>query len=134
MLLQMSWEKLAKAGLAHTGCLDPMHTHKVVNKLLSLLKRQRSADNEKIWGRNYRSRLDALGQDLAALEALAPAVAKGGDNTEYPWSSKDKAGAATVRWPAAHLIRRFTNPSDRAVVRLLKDFETIREQFAIWFA
>jgi hypothetical protein len=30
-----------------------------------------------------------------------------GANTEYPWGARDDEGHLAVRWPEAHLTRRF---------------------------
>lgn len=56
MLLQMSWEKLAKA---HAGFWDPARkkSHAAAGTFVSVLKRQRFADNEFVWKRNYGNAL-----------------------------------------------------------------------------
>jgi hypothetical protein len=132
MLLQMAWEKLAKAALVMSGAWDPLKkSHKVAAKFASVLKK--APRIEQVLGSPSRlsaaARLTWLQGELEALEALTPALATGGENAEYPWEGRDANGAPTIRWPAAHLTRRFCNPSMRGGMHLRKDFVAIEQQF-----
>jgi hypothetical protein len=80
MLLQMSWEKLAKAALVMSGAWDPQkRTHKVAAKFASVLKK--APRIEQIFGTSSRATLAArltwLQGELEALEALTPTLSTG---------------------------------------------------------
>jgi hypothetical protein len=74
------------------------------------------------------ARLTWLQGELEALEALTPALTTG-ENAEYPWEARDDAGAPTIRWPAAHLTRRFCAPRERGGMHPRKDFLAIEQHF-----
>jgi hypothetical protein len=115
MLLQMAWEKLAKAALVSGGAWDPQKkTHKVAAKFASVLKKApRVEDVFRSPSRHaLAARLTWLQGELEALDALTPALATV-ENAEYPWEGRDGTGELTIRWPAAHLTRRFCAPRDR---------------------
>jgi hypothetical protein len=132
MLLQMAWEKLAKAALVASGTWDPTkRSHKVVLKFASVLKKApRIGDFLHLpTTLAVRSRLTWLQGELEALEALTPALADGRENAEYPWEARDAAGALAIRWPAEHLTRRFSGAKERGGVHLRKDFGVIEQNF-----
>lgn len=134
MLLQMAWEKLAKAALVRGGSWDPDDlTHKVAAKLASMLTRSEAARN----AFGYRTRHDAqrgflaLRDDLQQLERLCPALADRGENAEYPWAQRDPSMTVpvfVVRYPRADLHRNFSSAT-RAATRLRKDFQVLVKNF-----
>jgi hypothetical protein len=131
MLLQMAWEKLAKAALVSGGHWDPKtRSHKVAAKFASVLKKRPRIEAvfELTSKAAAAARLTWLQGELEALEALTPALAPG-ENTEYPWEGRDASGQPDVRWPAAHLTRRFCGPRQRGGVHLRKDFEAVDRHF-----
>ena len=112
MLLQMAWEKLAKAALVTSAAWSPTdRTHRVIAKFLSVLKRAPQA--RPVLGSGtpaqFNARLNSLQNDLVRLEELTPALSQG-INAEYPWKARDKSGDETVFWPAEHLARDFCAP------------------------
>lgn len=130
MLLQMAWEKLAKAALVAGGSWSPSNrTHRVISKFVSVLKR--APRGERVLGQSSRAsfieRVDALHVDLVRLESLTPAVAGASENAEYPWEVPEPGGRS-VQFPAKHLTHDFCGPG-RLSVRLRKDFRTIEGQF-----
>lgn len=131
MLLQMAWEKLAKAALVMSGAWDPQKkTHKVAAKFASVLKK--APRIEDVFRSTSRAALAArltwLQGELEVLEGLTPALATG-ENAEYPWEGRDSTGELTIRWPAAHLTHRFCASSDRGGMHLRKDFIAIEQHF-----
>ena len=96
MLLQMAWEKLAKAALVMSGAWDPTKkSHKVAAKFASVLKKAprieevlRSPSRAAVAGR-----LTWLQVELETLEALAPALATS-ENAEYPWVRRGSGTAS----------------------------------------
>jgi hypothetical protein len=131
MLLQMAWEKLAKAALISGRGWDPTHrTHAVAVKFVSALKRAPNAPSVLFSGprQQFVARMSTLQADLVALEKLTPALSDGGMNAEYPWSQNDAAGNETILWPAKHLTRRFSQPG-RSAIRIRRDFTSIASNF-----
>src|SRR5260221_4152215 len=107
MLLQMAWEKLAKAALVMSDSWDPSRrSHKVAAKFASVLRKALRV--KEVFGLpstpSLIARLLWLQNELEALEGLNPALAFG-ENTEYPWGARDAEGQLAVRWPVAHLTR-----------------------------
>jgi hypothetical protein len=131
MLLQMAWEKLAKAALVSGGHWNPKtKSHKVAAKFASVLKKRPRI--EKVFDLASKaaagSRLTWLQTELETLEALTPALATA-ENAEYPWEGRNAAGELEVRWPAVHITRRFCGPRQRGGVHLRKDFEAVDRHF-----
>jgi hypothetical protein len=132
MLLQMAWEKLAKAALVSGGHWNPTtKSHKVAAKFASVLKkRPRIEEVFQLASKAAAAgRLSWLQHELEELEALTPALAALGENAEYPWEGRDAGGQVDIRWPAAHLTRRFCGSRQRGGVHLRKDFETVNRHF-----
>lgn len=131
MLLQMAWEKLAKAALVLSGSWDPMRRkHDVAARFISVLKRMPQAQAVLFAGPSaqFRARMVSLQDDLLALEKLTPALSQGGINAEYPWRQTDASGNETVCWPSKHLSPSFSL-SERSSIRVRKDFDSIVSNF-----
>jgi hypothetical protein len=99
MLLQMAFEKLAKAALLKTGAVtlaSVRKTHKAASAMLRTLRVQRGI-LEPLGG--TKSWEDVLWV-VEELERFHPQLAQEHMGTlEYPWETID----GTIRWPAAHL-------------------------------
>lgn len=111
MLLQMVFEKLAKAAVAYNGTLID-RSHKVMSRLIPLMRRDPATDRILV----AAPHVELFVQEL---ENANPAVApRGMPILEYPW--EDSSG--TVRWPDQHLhlVRRVRDPKDRIVLDCLK--------------
>jgi HEPN domain-containing protein len=109
MLLQMVFEKLAKAAIAQGGTKPPKQ-HPVLSKFLPSLKASPSLPA------SFTAEVEAF---ILQLESATPAVVKGhGERLEYPW--EDAAGR--VYWPARDLTlaKTVANPSDLTAVACLK--------------
>jgi hypothetical protein len=134
MLLQMAWEKLAKAALVMGGAWDPSRrSHKVAAKFASVLRKALRV--KEVFGLpstpSLVARLLWLQNELEALEGLNPALAVG-ENTEYPWGARNDEGHLAVRWPEAHLTHRFCSP-ERGALHLRKDFVALEQHFDLLF-
>lgn len=104
MLLQMSFEKSAKAALLYGGRVSvekTQRTHAAAVSLMKILK-----DNEMLLERVTDRRPDYWRPVVVAVESLTnfhPQVAAKGPWLEYPW----KPGAGDrVNWPDKHLAPR----------------------------
>jgi hypothetical protein len=98
MLLQMVFEKLAKAALLRTGAVTlswAQGSHKAASRMVRVLRLQRGLldplGGAKVWG-------DVLWV-VEALENAHPQVAGDTPQLEYPWQTS----AGVVQWPARHL-------------------------------
>jgi len=122
MLLQMVYEKLAKAAYARAGTFPP-RSHKAASHLFVLLQRHPA-------GKQLLTASPNVQQFIAELENAHPAVADRQTppwpQLEYPW---EDAETESVMYPEAnlYLVRRVLNPKDRIAVDLLK-FATALEQ------
>lgn len=134
MLLQMAWEKLAKAALVGGGGWSPARkTHAVAAKFASALKKApRAAQVFGLTNAQWAARLIWLQSELEALETLTPAVAAGGPNAEYPWEAVGTGGVVDVFVPVTDLGARFCGAS-RGAIGLRKDFRTIEGGFGRLF-
>jgi hypothetical protein len=121
MLLQMVFEKLAKAALARADipCFIAHRTsHVAASRLLSTIKNHRD-----YIGLRYAWK-DVLPL-VQALERAHPAVAKGGPHLEYPWEEDDRM-ALPDELP---IVRQFDNPLDPKGLRLLRFARELRDRF-----
>jgi len=122
MLLQMVFEKLAKAAFARAGAPNA-NSHQVATRLFLLLERNPS-------GKKLLQATPNVRQFVTELENAHPAVANRSSppwpRLEYPW--EDATGQ--VLYPARDLplARRVRNPSDRILVDCLKFASAFEKQ------
>jgi hypothetical protein len=133
MLLQMTYEKLAKAAFARKGNV-PTRTHDAASRLLLLLGKDPAGPRLS----GYRGRvLDAVRE----LENAQPAIVSNAmrvhgvpqyPQLEYPW---ENPATAAVEWPARHLpiVHRMRDPRQRIGADLLKFAHAIDAQFDALF-
>lgn len=122
MLLQMVFEKLAKAALARTDtpCFIANRTsHVAASRLVNAIKNH----NDYLQLR-YQWK-DVLPM-VQALERAHPAVSKSGPHLEYPWEHGDAMGL-----PATHLaiVRQLADPLDPKGARLLRFARELANRF-----
>lgn len=126
MLLQMAFEKFAKAALlrsAQTAVEDARRTHRGASRMIHAMRRQRGLlaplGGPWPWA-------DVFGL-VDALEQAHPALAQGGPMLEYPW--EDAAGA--VRWPARDLAVavQLSDPAHNLGARALNFATLLGERF-----
>ena len=123
MLIQVVFEKLAKAAYARSGLVVP-RKHQVATRLFLILQRHPS-------GSNLLRAHPNVQQFVMDLENAHPAVA--GSQTppwpqlEYPW---EDTVAGVVQYPAQHLylVRRVQNPKDRIALDCLKFASALEKQ------
>ena len=136
MLLQMAWEKLAKAALSTSGSpLPPQQTHAVAAKFVSALRRSKQAQSVLFSGTSsqFEARMTSLRRALIALERLTPKLSQNGMNAEYPWKMRDSSGREVICWPAKDITREFSSP--RSGARFLRTyFNALAENFDRIFA
>lgn len=125
-LLQMYWEKTAKAYLAASGTSwDDLKSHAVTWKFLEALKRSGSLKTN--IGISHQEMIAWIGQiqDLSAgVEALCPASAgEGRPNAEYPWLRTGAAGDVEVLAPFKYgfddLVSRLNSIEGRRFLKLV---------------
>lgn len=126
MLIQMVFEKLAKAAFAQSGQVVP-RKHQVATRLFLILKRHPS-------GSSLLNTYPNVEQFVIALENAHPAVA--GIQTpqwpqlEYPW---EDTTTGTVQFPAHHLylVHRVQDPKDLIALQCLKFASAMEKQLFI---
>ncbi|MFS8068701.1 MAG: hypothetical protein ACMG6S_20265 [Byssovorax sp.] len=126
MLLQMVFEKLAKAALARTDrpCFIANRTsHAAASRLVSAIK----SHNEYL---HLRYAWKDVLPMVQALERAHPALAKGGPHLEYPWETADEMGL-----PATHLaiVKQLSDPLDPKGPRLLRFARELSNRFDEFF-
>ncbi|MDI1428803.1 hypothetical protein [Polyangium sorediatum] len=122
MLLQMVFEKLAKAALARTDkpCFIANRTnHVAASRLVSAIKNQ----NDYL---NLRHAWKDVLPMIQALERAHPAVAKSGPHLEYPWEQGDVMGL-----PATHLaiVTQLADPRDPKGAKLIRFARELADRF-----
>lgn len=122
MLLQMVFEKLAKAALARTDerCFVANRTsHAAASRLVKTIK-----NHNKYLGLRYAWK-DVLPL-VQELERAHPALARRGPHLEYPWEEGDKMGL-----PATHLsvVRQLADPLEMKGPRLLRFARELSNRF-----
>ncbi len=126
MLLQMVFEKLAKAAYARSGKVVP-RTHQAASHLFVLLGRHPA-------GMSILQANPQVRQFVAELEAAHPSVAARQSQTwpqlEYPW---EDVSAGVVRWPARDLplARRVNDPRDRIALDCLMFASALAKQIPV---
>jgi hypothetical protein len=115
MLLQMVFEKLAKAAYSRSGCVVP-RTHRAASHLFAILRRHPA-------GCAILQASPNVQQFVMELEAAHPANAAQQSQPcaqlEYPWEDEINN---TILYPARDLplARRVKDPRDRIAVDCLK--------------
>ena len=123
MLLQMVFEKLAKAAYARGGHAVP-RTHSAASHLFAVLQRHPA-------GKTLLTASPHVQQFVADLENAHPAIAgrqvPPWPQLEYPW---EDVGTGTVHYPAKDLFlaRRIRNPKDRIALDCLKFASALEKQ------
>jgi hypothetical protein len=122
MLLQMVFEKLAKAALARTD-IQAFHAHRTshvaASRLVNIIK-----NHGKYIRLNYDWR-DVLPM-VQALERAHPAVAKRGPHLEYPWEA-----GGEVALPSTHLsiVAQIADPRDLKTAKLFRFARELSKRF-----
>jgi HEPN domain-containing protein len=133
MLLQMVFEKLAKAAIARRGT-DPPHSHQVASRLLLLLARTPGGPQLPRYG-------DRVLSAIKELEDAHPSVVRNAmrnfgvaqyPQLEYPWENPH---TGAVEWPSQHLpiAQRVRDPRQRIGADLLKFASALAHQFDTLF-
>ncbi len=123
MLLQMVFEKLAKAAYARSGYAVP-RTHQAATHLFAVLLRHPA-------GAAILQASPNVQQFVMELEAAQPSVASRQPQPcpqlEYPWEDPVNS---TVHYPARDLslARRVQSPCDRIVIDCLKFASAVEKQ------
>ncbi len=128
MLLQMAFEKFAKAALLRSGAIaysGAKSSHKGASTMVAAMRLQKNLiapiGGPHVW--------TAAFEVIEALERAQPSLAKahGGPQLEYSWASV----AGPVLWPAKDLpiANRLSNPSSRLVFHVLDFAERLDREF-----
>jgi len=120
MLLQMVFEKAAKAALLRSGQITvnkANSSHKAASTLIQILKRHRSY-LEAIGSGNAFEWKDILPL-VQELERANPQLSQQGPHLEYPWEDPQDG---SIRWPARDLpvVQRLSDPLDTSGPRLVR--------------
>ena len=130
MLMQMFYEKMAKAALLKSGYMlvdNAIGSHKGALTLIAILERMRKKRPElnNISEREW----NIVCKNIEELESLQPSFAKekGKQKLEYPW--EDFGG--NIKWPSAHLdiVERMQNPRYKIKDHLLAFAGLLSENF-----
>ena len=124
MLLQMAFEKFAKAALLRSGQTPvTLGTHKAASRMVLAMRRQRGliAPLGGPWAWSDVFNL------IDELEQAHPSVAVGGPMLEYPW--EDANGA--IQWPARDLAiaKRLARPGSNLGGRALNFAKQLDDRF-----
>ncbi len=127
--LQMATEKLGKAYYlsARTGVDEVQNSHQAFTKFLRLVAR--NGKLQKALSMNsaqLRAQVRQLLPIAHAIEKLAPALAKGSINTEYPWQAPD----GTVKIPIHYEFALSATLQEKSGRRLLELVKAIFENFS----
>lgn len=128
MLLQMVFEKLAKAALLHTRSValeDVTSTHNTARRVLLVLRRERRRfeplGGARAWG-------DVI-WIIEELERAHPQIARGKTDAklEYPWETV----AGAIQWPEHDLpvARHLGNPRSNLKARVTKFADHLASRF-----
>lgn len=119
-LMQMAFEKFAKAALLRSGSITldtATSSHRAASRMVAAMRRQRNL-LKPIGGLHvWHAALEVV----EALERAHPALAKEGAKLEYPWETP----AGAIQWPARDLqiATKLGNPSSNLAAHLV-DFAT----------
>ncbi|MDZ7362838.1 MAG: hypothetical protein ONB46_19245 [candidate division KSB1 bacterium] len=120
--LQMATEKLGKAYFLSggTGVNEAQNSHLAFAKFLRLVAR--NGKLQKMLGMRsaqLRAHVRQLLPIAHSIEKLAPALAEGSVNTEYPWQSADGEIKIPIHYDFA-LSETLHSPSGRSLLELVK--------------
>lgn len=120
MLLQMTFEKLAKAALLRSRAISiakACSSHKAASQMMRVLKRQRRGPTGD-WQQAFRV--------VTELEQAHPALAAGAQ-LEYPWEGP----GGEIRWPADHLsiAAELGSPKKRLGAQILQFARRLSDEF-----
>lgn len=133
MLMQMVFEKLAKAAFARAGGPVPRQ-HQVATRLVQVLRRAPGGGAVAIGGARALQAVQEL--EAAHPAVVADAIRRGTSpqypQLEYPW---ENPGSGAIEWPAQHLpiARRVADPEDRVGADLLKTARAFVKRFNTMF-
>ena len=134
MLVQMTFEKLAKAALARKH-IQPPKSHEVASRLLLLL--ERTPGGTTLPGTSLPLVFGAVRELENAQPAVVASAMKGQGvpqypQLEYPW---ENPATGTVEWPGRDLpiAKRMTDPRDPVGPQLLKLAKALEAQFNTLF-
>lgn len=132
MLIQMVFEKLAKAAFGRGG-QSIVRKHEVAARLMVVLRRTPSALSLIVGGEATLAAIREL--EAAHPSVVADAMRRGEPQSpqlEYPWLS---SRTGRVEWPAQHLpiARRAADPRDRVAASLLKSARGFVRNFDVVF-
>lgn len=128
MLMQMVFEKMAKAVALRTGQATPSSVkknHAAASRWIATLKRDR--EKRAILGDPTNQGFNTLSTLVQTLENCHPSLAtKGSPQLEYPWE-----GSEAICWPAKHLpiAQRFRDPLCRDAILLVGFAEALAQNF-----
>jgi len=126
MLMQMVFEKFAKAALLRSGAVTrgwAEGTHRGASHMLRAMRLQRGLmepmGGAKVWH-------DVLWA-VEALERAHPAVARGAPQLEYPWET----ATGLVQWPARDLplAASMGNPASNLTTRVVQFASLLGQRF-----
>jgi hypothetical protein len=126
MLLQMAFEKLAKAALLRSGAVDvawATRTHRAASHMLRALRLQRGLmapiGGPLVWQ-------DVLWA-VETLEQVHPSLVDAGPQLEYPWEQPNGA----IAWPERDLAiaSSLRNPKSNLGGRILQFASVLAERF-----
>lgn len=129
MLLQMVFEKLAKAALLRSGQASleqAKRSHAAASRMVAVMKRNR--EQLETIGNGYRYAWKDVLPLVVELERAHPQLAAGKPQLEYPWAD---AETGQVCWPARDLpvATRLGAPNSLAGMRLLRFAAQLDQQF-----
>lgn len=129
MLLQMVFEKMAKAALLRSGqmTVHQAHgSHRAASRMVAVLKRNRSM--LLTLGGGYAHAWKDVLPIVVELERAHPQLAAGGPQLEYPWEDPVRGD---VRWPARDLpiAQRLAAPGELTGSRALKFASPLEKDF-----
>jgi len=116
MLLQMAFEKFAKAALLRSGAITyaaARSSHKAASTMIAAMRLQKTLiapiGGPLVWSAAFEA--------VETLERAQPSMAQGAAQLEYPWETAN----GLVQWPARHLpiAIKLANPNSRLAAHVL---------------
>lgn len=133
MLMQMVFEKLAKAAFARGGARAPQR-HQVAARLVAVLRRTPGSAAVMIGGPHSLLALEELENAHPAVvaDAVRRGIAQQYPQLEYPWLNPT---TDQVEWSGQHLpiARRVADPEDPVAAHLLKSARALVKHFDTLF-
>lgn len=129
MLLQMAFEKFAKAALLRSGAITytaARSSHKAASTMIAAMRLQKALiapiGGPLVWSAAF--------EVVETLERAQPSMAQGKAQLEYPWETAN----GLVEWPARHLpiAIKLANPNSTLAAHVIdfagkieRNFDTI---------